>query len=104
MVELLGRVVRGAPVHGTRLDDRRPGRLDEPEPGAHRRAPGLPGRLVAAAGPFTLGYLTKSVFAGYSEPMPLRYAGVSMCAIFLIGLIALLQAYVFSGVIPTPPP
>ena len=45
------------------------------------------GRFVAAAGPFTLGLLTSRVFAGYAEPM--RYAGVSMCLVFLVGLAAL---------------
>lgn len=45
------------------------------------------GRLIAAAGPFTLGYLTKDVFGSYPEPM--RYAGVTMTLVFLIGLIAL---------------
>ncbi|MBL9124731.1 MAG: MFS transporter [Planctomycetaceae bacterium] len=48
------------------------------------------GRFLAAAGPFTLGYLTSQVFSvenGYEEPM--RYAGVAMCGIFLIGLLAL---------------
>jgi MFS family permease len=45
------------------------------------------GRLVAAAGPFTLGVFTSRVFAGYPEPM--RYAGVTMSLVFLIGLAAL---------------
>lgn len=48
------------------------------------------GRFVAAIGPFTLGYLTSQVFStakGYEEPM--RWAGVTMSAVFLIGLIAL---------------
>jgi MFS family permease len=45
------------------------------------------GRLVAAAGPTLLGLLTSRVYAGYPEPM--RYAGVTMCAAFLIGLLAL---------------
>src|SRR5207248_8327645 len=45
------------------------------------------GRLVAAAGPFTLGYLTSSVYKDMPEPM--RYAGVTMCLVFLIGLAAL---------------
>jgi len=44
------------------------------------------GRL-AAAGPFTLGVLTKGVFSGYPEPM--RYAGVTMSLVFLVGLAAL---------------
>lgn len=46
------------------------------------------GRLVSAIGPFALGLLTSRVFAGYPEPM--RYAGVTMSAVFLIGLFALL--------------
>ena len=48
------------------------------------------GRYVAAAGPFTLGYLTSNVFTvanGYEEGM--RWAGVTMCSVFLIGLMAL---------------
>jgi MFS family permease len=48
------------------------------------------GRFVAASGPFTLGLLTSQVFSkanGYEEGM--RYAGVAMCSVFLIGLLAL---------------
>jgi MFS family permease len=45
------------------------------------------GRFVAALGPLTLGLLTSRVYAGYDEPM--RYAGVTMCAVFLIGLATL---------------
>jgi MFS family permease len=45
------------------------------------------GRFAAAAGPFTLGYLTSDVFGGKPEPM--RYAGVAMCLVFLVGLAAL---------------
>ncbi len=37
--------------------------------------------------PLTLGLLTSRVYAGYDEPM--RYAGVTMCAVFLIGLATL---------------
>jgi MFS family permease len=44
------------------------------------------GRIVAAAGPLTLGLLTSSVFHG---PDAMRYAGVTMCAVFLVGLAAL---------------
>jgi MFS family permease len=44
------------------------------------------GRFVAAAGPFTLGLLIRGVFQDFPEPM--RYAGVSMCVIFLLGLLA----------------
>jgi MFS-type transporter involved in bile tolerance (Atg22 family) len=45
------------------------------------------GRAVAALGPLTLGLLTSRVFAGYDEPM--RYAGVTMCLVFLVGVAAL---------------
>jgi MFS family permease len=45
------------------------------------------GRFVAAFGPLTLGLLTSRVYSGYPEPM--RYAGVTMCAAFLIGFMAL---------------
>ena len=45
------------------------------------------GRFVAAAGPAALGLLTSQVFRDYDEPM--RYAGVSMCGIFLLGLAVL---------------
>jgi MFS family permease len=45
------------------------------------------GRFVAAAGPLTLGFLTSRVFAGFPDPM--RYAGVTMCLVFLIGLATL---------------
>ena len=45
------------------------------------------GRFAAAAGPFTLGYLTSGVYA--DKPEPMRYAGVTVCLVFLIGLAAL---------------
>ncbi|HEX8983802.1 MAG TPA: MFS transporter [Bryobacteraceae bacterium] len=44
------------------------------------------GRLIAAGGPLTLGMLTRRVFTG---PDAMRYAGVTMCAVFVLGLIAL---------------
>jgi MFS family permease len=44
-------------------------------------------RFVAAAGPAVLGLLTSRVYKDYPEPI--RYAGVTMCAVFLIGLLAL---------------
>lgn len=50
------------------------------------------GRLVAAVGPLFLGYLTSTVFASYKrygEDWPMRYACVTMCAIFLVGLLSL---------------
>jgi hypothetical protein len=42
---------------------------------------------VAATGPIGLGLLTRYVFAGSAEPM--RYAGVTMCSVFLLGLLVL---------------
>lgn len=45
------------------------------------------GRFVAALGPLALGLLTSRVYSGYDEPM--RYAGVTMCLVFLIGLATL---------------
>jgi hypothetical protein len=45
------------------------------------------GRFVAAAGPAVLGLLTAYVYRDYDEP--LRYAGVTMCGIFLLGLAVL---------------
>jgi hypothetical protein len=45
------------------------------------------GRYVAAVGPTGLGLLTSYVYA--DKPEPMRYAGVTMCAVFLVGLFAL---------------
>jgi hypothetical protein len=45
------------------------------------------GRLIAAVGPFALGMLTSQVYAGTDEPM--RYAGITMCSVFLLGLAVL---------------
>ncbi|HYW47122.1 MAG TPA: MFS transporter [Bryobacteraceae bacterium] len=44
------------------------------------------GRLVAAAGPLSLGLLTSRVYHG---PNAMRYAGVTMCLVFLVGMAAL---------------
>jgi MFS family permease len=46
-------------------------------------------RFVAAAGPTALGLLTSRVFQDHPAPAPMRYAGVTMCAVFLIGLAVL---------------
>ncbi len=45
------------------------------------------GRFVAASGPLALGLLTSVVFKDYPEPM--RYAGVTMCSVFVLGLLVL---------------
>ena len=47
------------------------------------------GRFVAAIGPLSLGLLASDVFRGYSDPLPLRYAGLTLCGVFLIGLLVL---------------
>ena len=50
------------------------------------------GRFVAALGPFFLGELIAGVYSadnGYQGATGFRYAGVTMCLIFLIGLIAI---------------
>jgi MFS family permease len=46
-------------------------------------------RFVAAIGPTALGLLTKHVYGGFSGTWPLRYAGITMCAVFVIGLLVL---------------
>lgn len=46
------------------------------------------GRFVAAIGPFTFGLLTSKAFVGL-EHEPMRYAGVTMSTVFILGLIAL---------------
>jgi MFS family permease len=53
------------------------------------------GRFVAAVGPLALGLLTSRVFA--SKPEPMRYAGVTMCLVFLIGLATLPFAHETKG-------
>jgi MFS family permease len=45
------------------------------------------GRFVAAIGPLTLGLLSSRVYA--DKPEPMRYAGVTMCLVFLVGIAAL---------------
>jgi len=44
-------------------------------------------RYVAALGPTALGLLTSRVFK--DQPEPLRYAGITMCAVFIVGLLIL---------------
>jgi MFS family permease len=50
------------------------------------------GRFVAASGPTALGYLSNNVYgnlAPQGAAVPMRWAGVTMCLVFLIGLVAL---------------
>lgn len=53
------------------------------------------GRFAAAAGSFYSAVLTKDVFGKYAAPdatLPLRYAAMTMCAIFLIGIVTVFFA------------
>ncbi len=45
------------------------------------------GRYISAAGPAMLGVLSGVVFAGFDEPI--RWAGVTMCVFYVIGLLVL---------------
>jgi MFS family permease len=47
------------------------------------------GRLAAAAGSFFSSALTRDVFGKFPSPLPLRYAAMLMCSIFLVGLATL---------------
>jgi MFS family permease len=47
------------------------------------------GRYVASPGPLTLGLLASEVYGGYGDVLSYRYAGVTMCACFFLGLAAL---------------
>ena len=47
---------------------------------------------TVATGPLMLGYLTTSVFAYAKDEgpsMPFRYAGLTMCSVFILGLVVL---------------
>jgi len=46
------------------------------------------GRFLAALGPFTLGFLQTNVYAEHGANS-IRYAGVTMCVVFLAGILAL---------------
>ncbi|MEA3213267.1 MAG: hypothetical protein QOE70_6324 [Chthoniobacter sp.] len=50
------------------------------------------GRFAAAAGSFFSSILTKEVYAGYAPPLPYRYSAMTMCVIFLVGIVTLLFA------------
>ncbi|MET0179416.1 MAG: MFS transporter [Novosphingobium sp.] len=46
------------------------------------------GRFAAAAGGFVSAALTNRVFNDYPSPLPLRYAAIVMCSVFLLGIVA----------------
>ena len=50
------------------------------------------GRFAAAAGSFYSAILTKDVFGKFPLPLPLRYSAMTMCAIFLVGIITVFFA------------
>lgn len=50
------------------------------------------GRFAAAAGSFYSAKLTQDVFGGFEKPLPYRYSAITMCAIFLVGIIAVIFA------------
>jgi MFS family permease len=47
------------------------------------------GRLVAASGSSIRGLLTSRVYSGFASPMPMRLSGITMCVVFLLGLLVL---------------
>jgi MFS family permease len=48
------------------------------------------GRLISAMGPALLAFLiSPAVFGDLPTPLPFRYAGIVMCSVFLVGLLAL---------------
>ncbi|RYD32930.1 MAG: MFS transporter, partial [Verrucomicrobiaceae bacterium] len=47
------------------------------------------GRFAAAGGSFFSAVLSKDVFGGHPPPEPYRYSAMTMCAIFLVGLVTL---------------
>jgi hypothetical protein len=46
-------------------------------------------RYVSAPGPYLLGLLTGRVFSSFTTDVSIRYAGVTMCACYFIGLLVL---------------
>jgi drug/metabolite transporter superfamily protein YnfA len=50
------------------------------------------GRFAAAGGSFFSAALATQVFGDVGSPLKERYAGMAMCAIFLVGLVTLLFA------------
>ncbi len=50
------------------------------------------GRFAAAAGSFFSSVLTKQVFGNYELPLPYRYSAMTMCVIFLIGIVTVFFA------------
>jgi MFS family permease len=47
------------------------------------------GRFAAAGGSFFSSILSQNVFGHFEKPLPYRYSAMTMCVLFLVGLIAL---------------
>lgn len=47
------------------------------------------GRFAAAGGSFFSSMLSQDVFGNFAKPLPYRYSAMTMCVIFLIGIVAL---------------
>lgn len=47
------------------------------------------GRYLAAPGPLLLGYLADMVYGHHGDVLAMRYAGVTMCSFFVLGMLAL---------------
>ena len=50
------------------------------------------GRFAAAAGSFFSSALSQQVYGHFDKPLPFRYSAMTMCGIFLVGLVTLLFA------------
>lgn len=50
------------------------------------------GRFAAAAGSFFSSILSVQVFGHFAKPLPYRYSAMTMCVLFLIGMVALIFA------------
>jgi MFS family permease len=46
------------------------------------------GRFTAAGGSLVSAALTTRLYGGYPSPLPLRYAAMTMCVVFLLGFVA----------------
>ncbi len=50
------------------------------------------GRFAAAAGSFFSSVLSQQLYGHFEKPLPFRYSAMTMCAIFLVGLVTLIFA------------
>jgi MFS family permease len=50
------------------------------------------GRFAAAAGSFFSSVLSVQVFGHFAKPLPYRYSAMTMCVLFLIGIVTLIYA------------